>query len=63
MENQKNIASPPKAECSAFCPRCNSDLYFLDGVCYCKNANCGYKCDNCKKQKDELFFSDESDEQ
>ncbi|MDL2237693.1 hypothetical protein LJC56_07695 [Christensenellaceae bacterium OttesenSCG-928-K19] len=54
----KTGAAPPKAECSAFCPKCKSDLYYLDGVCYCKNTNCDYMCDKCKKEKDKLFFAD-----
>lgn len=48
-----------KAECSAFCPICGSDLFFLKGVCYCKNEKCNYKCDQCKKESDKLHFSDE----
>ena len=48
----------PKAECSAFCPECGSDLFFLEGVCYCKNAKCSWKCGKCKEEKDELFFKD-----
>ncbi len=48
----------PKAECSAFCPECKRDLYYLEGVCYCKNAACGYKCDTCKQEKDALFFGE-----
>lgn len=53
-----NQTAPPKTECSAFCPKCKSDLYFRDGVCYCKNADCDYKCDKCKREKDSLHFED-----
>lgn len=50
---------PPKAECSAFCPKCNHDLYFLNGVCYCKNKDCNYQCDHCKRENAKLHYEDD----
>lgn len=47
-----------KVDCSAFCPECGTDLYYIDGVCFCKNEDCAYKCDKCKKEKDELYFGE-----
>ena len=49
-----------KAECSAFCPKCGADLYFLAGVCYCKNKECDYTCDKCKQESDKLHYTDEA---
>ncbi len=59
MTDISKASTPPRSECSAFCPECGADLYFLDGVCYCKNKACAYKCDNCKQEKQKLFYSDE----
>ncbi len=54
---------PPKTECSAFCPKCKADLYFLDGICYCKNPECDYKCDKCRTERGHLYFSDGNEKQ
>ena len=48
-----------KKECSAFCPKCGADLYYLHGVCYCKNKECDYTCDKCEKEREKLHFADE----
>ncbi|MGF7057677.1 hypothetical protein [Brassicibacter mesophilus] len=37
--------------CTAFCPICGSDLYYLDGECYCKNKECSWSCGGCEKYK------------
>lgn len=49
-----------KKECSAFCPKCGSDLYFLHGICYCKSKNCDYQCNKCSIEKKKLSFSDKT---
>ncbi|MFP4661659.1 MAG: hypothetical protein ACLFPF_05670 [Halanaerobiales bacterium] len=39
-----------KKHCTAFCPECGSDLYFMNGECYCKTNGCAWhcNCENCK---------------
>jgi hypothetical protein len=36
-----------KKTCSAFCPQCGADLYYLDSECICKNKECSWSCLNC----------------
>lgn len=50
-----------KAECTAFCPQCGADLYFVGGMCYCKNRECDYTCDHCKREAAKLHYSDEDE--
>lgn len=38
--------------CTAFCPKCGADLYFLDGECYCKDKECNWTCGGCNAAKD-----------
>ncbi len=37
--------------CTAFCPVCGADLYYLDGECYCKNSDCSWSCGGCSRAK------------
>jgi len=37
--------------CTAFCPKCGSDLYYLDNECICKNKKCNWSCGGCSKMK------------
>ncbi|WP_352420786.1 hypothetical protein [Proteiniborus sp.] len=48
--------------CTAFCPLCGTDLYFLDGECYCKNSTCNWSCGGCARFK-ELIFNDKGKEE
>ncbi|MGF7059347.1 hypothetical protein [Brassicibacter mesophilus] len=34
--------------CTAFCPWCGADLYYLDGQCHCKNNECEWTCESCE---------------
>lgn len=52
------MAEERKTDCSAFCPKCGTDLYYAHGVCYCKNKDCNYKCEKCRKEKEKLHYSD-----
>ncbi|WP_165000742.1 hypothetical protein [Xylanivirga thermophila] len=38
-----------KKHCTAFCPECGSDLYYLENQCICKNKNCNWTCSGCKE--------------
>ncbi|MCG8542045.1 MAG: hypothetical protein MJA82_19215 [Clostridia bacterium] len=39
-----------KDTCTAFCPVCKSDTAFLNNECVCKNRDCNWYCDKCRKK-------------
>lgn len=40
-----------KVHCTAFCPKCGSDLYYFEHECICKNKKCNWSCGGCKDDK------------
>ena len=43
---EKNM-SIEKEHCTAFCPKCGTDLYYIDSECVCKNKDCNWSCGGC----------------
>ena len=39
-----------KVDCTAFCPKCGADLYYLGDECICKNKDCSWVCQECKEE-------------
>ena len=48
-QGKEQIQKDDKAHCTAFCPKCGSDLYFIDKECMCKDKNCCWTCGGCKE--------------
>ena len=38
--------------CTALCPVCGSDLYYLGNECVCKNKDCDWHCGGCTTADD-----------
>lgn len=43
---------PTNPQCVAHCPKCGSDLAFIENECICKNPKCGWSCEGCKEDDD-----------
>lgn len=41
-----------KIHCTAFCPKCGSDLYYHETFCICKNKKCNWTCEGCSTTDD-----------
>jgi|GEM_PF-3197708 len=46
----KKEANAGKEHCTAFCPKCGSDLYYFERHCICKNKECSWTCEGCLEE-------------
>ncbi len=47
MDTREQKDANMKIHCTAFCPKCGSDLYFVDKECICKKKGCNWHCGGC----------------
>jgi hypothetical protein len=48
-QKERNPGENLKGHCTAFCPKCGSDLHFYNSECFCKNPKCDWSCGGCRK--------------
>jgi transcription initiation factor IIE alpha subunit len=50
-EEKKGTGQSKKVHCTAFCPKCGSDLYYFESQCMCKNKECNWSCGGCSNYR------------
>ncbi len=51
MDTEKTKQENEKVHCTAFCPKCGTDLFIMGKECMCKNKECSWSCGGCAEDE------------